>query len=132
MSRQSRAWGWSWIALILVWVIHIADEIASDALAFYNPLIRSVIGREMTFGVWIAVLIAILVVLCAMAPLLFRGVSALTSPVYVVATLMLLNSLQHLLLLFSLQRITPGTRSSALLFVSSLWVLRETRRFSTS
>jgi hypothetical protein len=128
MIADARMWGWSWVALIVAWVIHIVDEIASDALAFYNPLIRSVSGREPTFGVWLSVLTIILIALCVMAPLVFRGVRSLKYPVYLAATLMLLNSLQHLTLLLYLQRITPGTRSAALLFVTSVWVLRETRR----
>jgi hypothetical protein len=65
--------------------------------------------------------------LCLMAPLVFRGVASMKRPAYVVATLMILNSVQHLALLVSLQRITPGTRSAPVLFAAALWVLRETR-----
>jgi hypothetical protein len=130
MSGRASAWGWSWVALIVTWVIHIADEIAGDALAFYNPWIRSVTGHELTFGVWITVLTVILVALSLIAPLVFRGAKSLTLPVAITATLMLLNSGQHLILLLALQRFTPGTRSAPLLGAAALWVLRETWRAS--
>lgn len=128
MKAGARAWGWSWVGLVLAFVVHIADEVAGDALAFYNPLIRAVTSEELPFDLWITALGFLVVGLAASTVFPFRGVRAFTYPAYIVATLLLLNSLQHLVLLLALQRITPGTRSAPILLVAAVWVLRETRR----
>jgi hypothetical protein len=130
MTGESRAWGWSWVSLIAAFVVHIADEVASDALAFYNPVIREVTGRDLTFGVWMTALTVIVLVLASLTPFLFRRVTALKGPISLIVALMLLNVVQHLALFLVFQRLTPGTRSAVLLLAASLWVLRETRRIS--
>ena len=128
MNDRSRAWGWSWIGLVVAFMIHVADEIASDAPSFYNPFLREVAGWELRWDVWLIVLSALVIALASLTVFLFRGVKALRYPVYATATLMILNSLQHVALLVALRRITPGTRSAPLLLAASVWVLRETRR----
>jgi hypothetical protein len=38
LNRQFRKWGWSSVALTAAFAVHVADEAASNAVAFYNPL----------------------------------------------------------------------------------------------
>jgi Na+-transporting NADH:ubiquinone oxidoreductase subunit NqrD len=116
------------VASIVAFIIHLADEIAGDAPAFYAPAIRALTGSELRFDVWLAVLALLVVILASLTAFVFQGVKALTYPVYIVAALMILNCLQHFALLVWFQRVTPGTRSAPLLFAASVWLLRETRR----
>jgi len=138
MPRRFRAWGWSWLTLTAAFALHVADEAANDALAFYNPAIRAVRARypflplpPLTFDIWLTVLVLAVIVLAFMSVLIFRGVTALRYPAYAYAAAMLINSVQHLGASLFMQRLTPGALSAPLLLIASAWLLVETRRVAT-
>lgn len=139
MTRPFRAWGWSWLTLTGGFAVHIADEAANDALAFYNPAIRAVRARypflplpPLTFDVWLTGLVLAVILLASLSVLVFRGVTRLRYLAYAYAAVMLINSIQHIGASLFMQRLTPGTLSAPILLIASAWVLLETRRVATA
>lgn len=123
------------MALTAAFAVHVADEVATNAVAFYNPLIRAVRERYpfipipiVAVDVWLAGLIAITVVLSMLSVLAFRGVRRLKYPAYGLGVAMLVNSTQHMVISSLAHQLTPGARSAPLLLIASAWVLLETRR----
>ena len=78
MNRTGRPW----VALTLALAVHVADEAATDFLSVYNPTVESIRRRfpflplpVFTFDVWLAGLIAAVILLLALSRFAFRGAS---------------------------------------------------------
>ena len=114
---------------------HVADEALTDFLAVYNPIVRA--AREQfrwfpmptfTFGVWLAGLIVLVIVLLLVAPLAFRGSAIARVAAYPYAIIMLLNGVGHLAGSVYFGRWMPGATTAPLLLVASVWLLRAASR----
>ena len=126
----SRAFGPPWIALSLALAAHVADEAATDFLSVYNPAVSAIRARlpflplpVFTFEVWLAGLIAGIVLLFAATPFAFRGSPVLRAIALPVAVLMCLNGLGHLAGSVYLGRPMPGVVSAPFLLAAALWLL---------
>jgi len=118
--------GRAWVALTASLAAHVADEALSGFLDVYNPIVRSVRDRvgwfpmpTFTFEVWIAGLVAAVVVLFALAPLAYRRSAFARAAAYPYGAIMLLNGLGHFAGSLYLHRWAPGSTTAPLLIVSS-------------
>jgi hypothetical protein len=121
--------GRAWIALSIVLGLHVVDEALTDFLSVYNPLVRQARARlgwfpmpEFTFGVWLAGLCLLVLVLLLLAPLAFRATRAMQLAAYPFAAIMLLNGIGHLVGSIYLGRWAPGATTAPLLLVASVWL----------
>ena len=133
-GERGRAWGWSWVALTASLALHVLDEAANDFLSVYNPAARAIRGRlpllplpTFTFRVWLAGLIAAVLLLGCLSPLAFRGRLALRYLAFPYAVLMFANGSLHVLASIYARGLMPGVYSSPLLLASSVWLFRATR-----
>jgi len=131
---SSRAWGWSWAALTASLALHVLDEASHDFLAVYNPAVRTIRARvpllpipTFTFGVWLTLLAAAVLLLAGLAPLAFRGRAELRYLAFPYAILMFANGSLHLVTSIYAHTPLPGVYSSPLLLASSVWLFRTTR-----
>jgi hypothetical protein len=123
----------AWLLLVGALGAHVTDEALTDFLGFYNPLVLSIRSRipwfpmpTFTFGVWLAGLAALVVVLTCLAPAVGRGAPATRMASLLLGVMMLMNGLGHLAGSVYFQRWLPGTTSAPLLLATSLWLLRAT------
>ena len=134
-SGRFREWGWSWVALTAAFAWHVADEATHDFLGVYNPTVLAIRARvpflplpTFTFGVWLAGLIAAVLLLAALSPLAFRGAKALRVLAWIYGVVMLLNGVQHIAGSIYMRRAMPGVISAPALVVTSIALLATTRR----
>jgi hypothetical protein len=135
--RQDR-FGGAWVALTLSLAAHVADEALTGFLETYNPIVRSLRARyewfpmpEFTFGVWIAGLVTLVVVLLALSPLAFNRSAFTRFAAYPYAALMLLNGVGHLVGSLYLRRWAPGATTAPLLILTSVWLFAAAHRAGT-
>jgi hypothetical protein len=128
---QARKFGHAWVALTIVLAAHVADEALTDFLSLYNPTVTALRERypwfpmpTFTFDVWLAGLIALVVVLLLLAPLAYRGALFTRIVAYPFAAIMLLNGLGHLAGSVYLGRWAPGATTAPLLLVASIWLFK--------
>ena len=128
-DRQMRAW----LVLVAVLAVHVVDEALTDFLGFYNPLVRAIRARiswfptpTFTFGIWLAGLVALVVVLAMLAPAVRRGAGGTRAASWVLSAIMLLNGLGHLGGSLYFQRWLPGATSAPLLLCASVVLARRT------
>ena len=76
---RTRRFGIAWVAFALALAVHVTDEATHNFLAVYNPSVLAIRARlpflpipTFTFGVWISLLIAGIVLLLCLSPLAFR------------------------------------------------------------
>lgn len=123
----------AWFVLVAALAVHVTDEAATGFLQFYNPLVLSVRSRvpwfpmpTFTFGMWLAGLVALVIVLGALGWPVRRGTFGTWLASWVLAAIMLLNGLAHLGGSLYFQRWLPGTTSAPLLVAASLLLGRRT------
>src|SRR4030095_3395135 len=92
----------AWLLLISAFAVDIFDEAVTDFLGFYNPLVLGIRSRipwfpmpMFTFGVWLAGLIAVLL-LALLWPVAGRGAAGTRLASWVLSGIMFLNGLGHL------------------------------------
>lgn len=119
----------AWTLLVAALALHVVDEAATGFLGFYNPLVLSIRLRlpwfpmpTFTFGIWLAGLVTLVIVLAASRGLMRRATPGARAGCWVFAAIMLLNGLGHLLGSLYFQRWLPGTRSAPVLIVASIWL----------
>lgn len=134
MPARLLAWcvrpGVAWLLLTLALAIHVADEAIHDFLSTYNPIARSVRARvpflplpTFSFGVWLAGLIAGLIVMLAIAPFAFQRAAWLRPIALVIALFMVANAGLHLGGSLVVGTVIPGTYSAPLLLAAALCLL---------
>jgi len=132
LKRLHRQLGAAWLALTAAVAVHVTDEALTDFLSVYNPSVRAVRARlplpTFTFGVWLAGLIAAIVLLFALAPLAFRGRRPAVWLAYPYVVLMFANGCGHLGGSLYFARWMPGVSSAPLLLVASVLLLLAARR----
>lgn len=121
----------AWLLLDGALALHVIDEALTGFLDFYNPLVRSIRLRlgwfpmpEFTFGVWLAGLIAGVIVLALLAPAVRSGAPGTRLASWALAAIMFLNGCAHLLGSAYFQRWLPGATSAPLLLVASVLLAR--------
>lgn len=134
-ASSRREFGRAWLGVTFALALHVVDEVATDFLSVYNPIVREMRARiwwfpmpEFTFGVWLTGLCLAVAVLLALSPMAFRGVRLLRLAAYPYAVIMFLNGLGHLAASLYLGRWAPGATTAPLLLVSSLCLLHTVRR----
>jgi hypothetical protein len=119
----------AWLALAGTLAIHVADEALTGFLDFYNPLVQRIRAEyswfpapTFTFGVWLAGLIALVIVLLLLAPAVRRGVRGTRLASWVLTVIMFFNGVGHLAGSVYFDRWLPGATSAPLLLVTSIWL----------
>jgi hypothetical protein len=105
------------------------DEAATGFLDFYNPLVLSIRARvdwfpmpTFTFGVWLAGLIGLVLVLTSMGRMVRSGSVGGQVASWALAAIMFLNGIGHLGGSLYLQQWLPGTTTAPLLVAASCWL----------
>ena len=125
--RHARAW----LLLVGALALHVLDEALTGFLDFYNPLVRSIRLRvpwfpmpAFEFGMWLAGLFALIVVLALLTPAVRRGAPGTRAASWVLAGIMFLNGAGHLAGSLYFGRWLPGATSAPLLLVFSVRLAR--------
>jgi hypothetical protein len=123
----------TWFVLVSALAVHIVDEAVTDFLGFYNPLVQGIRSRipwfpmpTFTFGVWLAGLIALVLLLALLGPVVRRGAAGTRLASWVLSGIMFLNGLGHLTGSLYFHRWLPGATSAPLLLVASVLLARST------
>jgi hypothetical protein len=125
----------AWLLLAGALAAHVVDEALTGFLDFYNPLVLSIRSSVpwfpmpvFTFGVWLAGLVVLVVVLACLAPAVRRGAVGTRLASWVLSAIMFMNGLGHLAGSVYFQRWLPGATSAPLLLVASVVLARATLR----
>ena len=134
-TRLNRRFGMAWVTFAFALAVHVTDEATHDFLSTYNPSVRAIRARlpflplpTFSFRVWLALLIAGIVLLFCLSPLTFRGVSwlrVLARPLAVVVGVF--NATLHIASSFYFHRWMPGVYNSPLLLFAAIWLLVNSR-----
>lgn len=134
-TASLRSWGIAWLGLALALALHVADEALTGFLPLYNETVarvRTVLPwfpfPIFTFRVWLSGLISLVVILLALSPLVFRGHRWLRPIAYVLAVIMVANTIAHTTASLYWGRWAPGVYSSPVLFVAAVALLITTWR----
>lgn len=129
-SRHARAW----LLLVGALALHVADEALTGFLDFYNPLILRLRARlgwwpmpAFTFEVWLAGLVALVVILAALAPAVRRGTAGTRAASWMFSAIMFGNGVAHLAGSAYYQRWLPGATTAPLLLAASVALVVSTR-----
>ena len=122
--------GWAWLLATVALALHVADEATHDFLAWYNPRALRIRQRlhgvpfppTFTFLPWLLGLGAGVLLLAALTPLAYGGVSRLRPLAYVLATIHIANGLLHVVGSLVARRAVPGVLSAPLLLASGSWL----------
>ena len=132
-AKSFRKWGYSWLALVAAFAIHVLDEAVNEFLPLYNSIVtglrdsfRFVPFPTFTFGVWLGGLLAAIVILAMLTPLAFSGRSYFRIVSYVFSIIMILNGLGHIAASLYWGHLVPGVLSSPLLLVAGMVLLIST------
>jgi hypothetical protein len=128
-ERHARAW----LYLVAALGGHVVDEALTGFLDFYNPLILQLRERlgfwpvpTFTFGVWLAGLIAAVIILALLTPAVRRGAPGTSVLSWVFAVIMLGNGFAHLAGSVYYRRWLPGATSAPLLLIAAIALVRAT------
>ncbi len=77
---SNRRLGMAWVIFALALAVHVTDEATHDFLSTYNSSVRTIRARlpflplpTFSFGVWLTLLIAGIILLLCLSPVAFRG-----------------------------------------------------------
>jgi len=120
----------AWVILIFTLALHVFDEAVNNFLLFYNPLVfdfRASLGffpaPTFSYGVWISGLIAILLLLFALTPLIYRNYKSIRFLAIAFGLLMTGNALGHFIASIYFTKLVPGFWSSPLLLIATIYFL---------
>jgi hypothetical protein len=123
----------AWLLLVGALALHVVDEALTGFLDFYNPLVLKIRAQipwfpmlTFTFGVWLAGLLGLVVVLALLAPAVRQGAVGTRVASWALSAIMFLNGLGHLAGSLYLQRWLPGATSAPLLLAASVLLARAT------
>jgi uncharacterized protein with HXXEE motif len=130
-ARESRRFGIAWVLFALAVALHVTDEATHDFLTTYNASVHAIRPRlpflpipTFTFPVWLAGLIAGILLLLALSPFAFRGNRALrliALPLGLVVGVF--NAALHISSSLYFHRWMPGVYSSPFLLAAALYLL---------
>ena len=129
-NRRRSSFASAWVALTFALAAHVADEALTDFLSVYNPIVAAARQRfgwfpmpTFSFGVWLAGLIALVVILLLLSAVARRGGPLIRTLAYPFGVIMLLNGIGHLAASAYFRRWMPGATTAPLLLVCSTWLL---------
>lgn len=129
---------WAWIALCLALALHVADEASTGFLSVYNPTVLALRKSRpwlpfpvFTFGVWLAGLVAAIVLLLCLSVFVLRGARWIRPAGYIFAVIMLVNGSAHIVgtirgrtvASIRFPRPMPGFYSSPIVLLASIYLL---------
>jgi hypothetical protein len=128
---QTRRFGIAWIAFTLALALHVTDEATHNFLATYNPSVLAIRARlpflplpTFTFGVWLGLLTAGIVLLLCLAPLAFRGSRWMRIAAWPLGLLIgVANASLHISSSIYFHRWMPGVYSSPVLLIAAIYLL---------
>jgi hypothetical protein len=127
--------GIAWTLLALALALHVADEAANDFLSVYNPSVLRIRQAVpwlplpvFTFDVWIAGLIAAVLLLLVLSRFVFLGRRWTIPASYLLGGFMTLNAIGHFAGSLVMGRAMPGVYSSPFLFAASIFLIFTARR----
>jgi len=127
MERSAQRHARAWLLLVGALALHVIDEALTDFLGFYNPLVLRIRSRfswfpmpTFTFDVWLAGLVALIVVLALLTPAVRRGAPLTRAASWVLTVIMFANGIGHLAGSVYFQRWLPGATSAPVLLVTSV------------
>jgi len=119
----------AWLLLVAALAVHVLDEALTGFLDFYNPLVLSIRGQirwfpmpTFTFGVWLAGLVLLVLLLASLTPAVRRGGMAISVASWVFGVVMFMNGLGHLAGSVYFRRWLPGATSAPLLLAASVFL----------
>lgn len=121
----------AWLLLDAALALHVADEALTGFLDFYNPLVVRLRERlgwwpmpTFTFGVWLAGLIALIVLLAALTPLIRqrRVFARVASAIF--GVIMAGNGVAHLAGSVYFDQWLPGATSAPFILAAAILLLR--------
>lgn len=121
-----KRWGYSWLALVTAFAIHVLDEALTDFLPLYNAIATTL--REsywylplptFTFRIWLGGLITALVILVSLSPMVFSGRRPLRYVSYAFSVVMIFNGLGHIGASIYWGAFAPGVFSSPVLLIAA-------------
>ena len=123
--------GRAWLALGIVFGLHVVDEATHQFLQWYNPIatrIREKLGGfpfppSFTFWPWLLGLAFVTAAFLSLTPLAFLGRSWLRPIAIVFGAINVFNGLLHLAAAIVLRRRNPGVFSAPILLAASAWLL---------
>jgi hypothetical protein len=137
---RTRRFGIAWVAFALALTLHVTDEATHDFLTSYNPSVLAIRARlpflplpTFTFGVWIGLLIAGIILLLCLSPLAFRGSHWLRMAAWPLGLLVgIANASLHISSSIYFHRWMPGVYSSPVLLIAAVFLLAAARKFSAT
>ncbi|MCL4850181.1 MAG: hypothetical protein KJZ78_02225 [Bryobacteraceae bacterium] len=141
-TQRASGVGRAWLALCFALSLHVLDEASTGFPAVYNPTVMAM--REklpwlplpvFDFKLWIAGLIAAILLLFSLSPFVFRGARWTRPASYAFAVFMTVNALGHIagtLLGRTVETVRfsgpmPGFYSSPFLLAASIYILFQLR-----
>jgi len=132
---RTRRFGIAWVAFALALAVHVTDEATHNFLAVYNPSVLAIRARlpflpipTFTFGVWISLLIAGIVLLLSLSPLAFRDSDWLRIAAWPLGLIIgIANASLHISSSIYYQRWMPGVYSSPVLLLAATYLLAASR-----
>ncbi len=136
--------GRAWVLLGLAIALHVTDEALTGFLNVYNPTVAEMQQRLgwvpmpiFSFDVWLAGLIAGVLLILAVTPWAIRNARIWRRIAYVLAAIMILNAAGHTLgTIFGrtfaniqFPRPMPGFYSSPVLLLASIYLLHQLDRY---
>jgi hypothetical protein len=122
--------GTAWLALGVVFGLHVMDEALHHFLDWYNPIakrIRDKLGGlpfppSFTFWPWLIGLLVATATFLLLTPLAYDGRAWLKPVAITFALINVFNGLLHLVAATVLRRLVPGVLSAPILLVVSVWL----------
>ena len=134
-TTPNQRFGVAWVGFALALAVHVSDEAAHDFLSTYNASVRAIRARlpffplpTFSFGVWLTLLMAGILLLLCLSPLAFRGAHWLRVVAWPLAIVVgVLNASLHLGSSLYFHRWMPGVYSSPLLLIAATFLLATER-----
>lgn len=123
--------GRAWLALGVVFGLHVMDEALHRFLDWYNPIakrIRDTLGGfpfppSFTFLPWLIGLVVVTAAFLLLTPLAYEGRAWLRPVAIVFGLINVFNGLLHLVSAVVLRRLVPGVLTAPILLAASIWLL---------
>ena len=133
---RTRRFGVAWVAFAAALALHVTDEATHDFLASYNPSVLAIRARfpllplpTFTFGVWISLLTAKILLLLCLSPLAFRGSRWLRIAAWPLGLIIgIANASLHVGSSIYFHRWMPGVYSSPVLLIAAAYLLATARK----
>ena len=130
-SSADTWFGTAWVVFAFALAMHVADEATHDFLSTYNANALAIRERlpflplpTFSFGSWLALLIAGILLLVGLAPFAFRGDAWLRSVSWPLSIVVgILNASPHISSSIYFHRWMPGVYSSPLLLIAAVALL---------